>query len=356
MSNSLLTNASAMTALQTLNMTNKNLATTQSRIATGLRVNDASDGAAYWSIATTMRSDNEALSAVKDALGLGAATVDTAFTSMNNAIGQMNSIKKLVTAASEGTLDKGKLQSDISQVQDQLRTNAEAASFNGVNWVAQDTSSADNNTVKDVVGGFTRDTSGNVAVQKIAVDTSDAILVDANTNLTSTTTGNIGILTKDIMVGAGNLAALAQTAFADLGGTGAVDFSNLRNRSDTTVPPAAVTATTNMSMLDIDISQLGETDNDKAILSAVGQIIDNTLAEMTDAATTLGSTKSRIDAQATFTQNLSDSIARGIGQLVDADMNAESTRLQALQTQQQLGIQALSIANSNSQNILSLFR
>jgi flagellin len=51
-----------------------------------------------------------------------------------------------------------------------------------------------------------------------------------------------------------------------------------------------------------------------------------------------------------------DSIDRGVGQLVDADMNKESTRLQALQTQQQLGIQALSIANGNTSSILSLFR
>jgi len=49
-------------------------------------------------------------------------------------------------------------------------------------------------------------------------------------------------------------------------------------------------------------------------------------------------------------------IDRGVGALVDADMNEESTRLQALQVQQQLGIQALSIANQNSQSILSLFR
>ena len=51
-----------------------------------------------------------------------------------------------------------------------------------------------------------------------------------------------------------------------------------------------------------------------------------------------------------------DAIDRGVGTLVDADMNEESTRLQALQVQQQLGIQALSIANGNSQQILSLFR
>ena len=54
--------------------------------------------------------------------------------------------------------------------------------------------------------------------------------------------------------------------------------------------------------------------------------------------------------------NLQDAITRGVGQLVDADMNQESTRLQALQVQQQLGIQALSIANQNAQSILSLFR
>jgi flagellin len=51
-----------------------------------------------------------------------------------------------------------------------------------------------------------------------------------------------------------------------------------------------------------------------------------------------------------------DSIDRGVGQLVDADMEKESARLSALQTQQQLGIQSLSIANSNAQNILTLFR
>ena len=83
---SIMTNASALTALQSLNNTNKNLETTQSRISTGFRVATASDNAAYWSIATTMRSDNKALSTVQDALGLGAAKVDTAYTGMNKAI------------------------------------------------------------------------------------------------------------------------------------------------------------------------------------------------------------------------------------------------------------------------------
>ena len=103
-----------------------------------------------------------------------------------------------------------------------------------------------------------------------------------------------------------------------------------------------------------------------AMLSVVGftdtqiqemlKVADVTIEEMTDAATILGTAKSRIDLQKTFTTSLMDSIERGVGQLVDADMNKESTRLQALQVQQQLGIQSLSIANSNAQSILSLFR
>ena len=83
---SLLTNTAAMTALQTLRSINANLATTQNRISTGYRVSTASDNAAYWSIATTMRSDVQALSAVQDALGLGAATIDTMYTGLNGTV------------------------------------------------------------------------------------------------------------------------------------------------------------------------------------------------------------------------------------------------------------------------------
>ena len=84
--NSINTNFAALTALQSLNQTNSDMLTTQTRISTGLRVGSASDGAAYWSMATTMRSDNSALGAVSDALGLGSATVDVAYTGMNSVI------------------------------------------------------------------------------------------------------------------------------------------------------------------------------------------------------------------------------------------------------------------------------
>ncbi|MBV1781698.1 flagellin, partial [Hoeflea sp.] len=86
------------------------------------------------------------------------------------------------------------------------------------------------------------------------------------------------------------------------------------------------------------------------------RVVDSILTQMTDAASNLGAVNKRIEMQDDFVSNLMDSIDSGVGRLVDADMNEESTRLKALQTQQQLGIQSLSIANSNSENILSLFR
>ena len=73
-------------------------------------------------------------------------------------------------------------------------------------------------------------------------------------------------------------------------------------------------------------------------------------------AAALGTSAKRLDDQSNFVSKLSDSFTSGVGSLVDADMEAASAKLQALQTQQQLGVQALSIANQAPQTILSLFR
>ncbi len=85
-------------------------------------------------------------------------------------------------------------------------------------------------------------------------------------------------------------------------------------------------------------------------------MVDTAISDMTDSATSLGAAKARIGIQQDFVKGLMDAINRGVGQLVDADMNEESTKLAALQVKQQLGVQALGIANSTSQTILSLFR
>ncbi|MCZ7451011.1 flagellin [Agrobacterium rhizogenes] len=79
-------------------------------------------------------------------------------------------------------------------------------------------------------------------------------------------------------------------------------------------------------------------------------------ANIIDGAAMLGAVQSRIDLQSEFASRLSNSIDRGIGRLVDADMDEASTRLKALQAQQQLVVSALQIANTEPQAIVSLFR
>jgi len=85
-----------------------------------------------------------------------------------------------------------------------------------------------------------------------------------------------------------------------------------------------------------------------AAVTAAGNTADNRLAE-------LGTSSNAVNTALSFTSNLSDALTTGVGNLVDADVAAESATLQALQTKQQLGVQALSIANSSSSVLLSLF-
>lgn len=84
--------------------------------------------------------------------------------------------------------------------------------------------------------------------------------------------------------------------------------------------------------------------------------IETMISRSIDAAASFGSAQKRIEIQSDFVGQLSDALKSGIGSMVDADMEETSARLQALQVQQQLGVQALSIANQSPQSILSLFR
>jgi flagellin len=90
--------------------------------------------------------------------------------------------------------------------------------------------------------------------------------------------------------------------------------------------------------------------------SAMITVIQASLTNVNSALAKLSSGAAKFSIQATFTQKLSDTLTAGIGNLVDANMAQESARLQSLQVKQQLGIQALSIANQAPQTILSLFK
>ncbi|WP_320197409.1 flagellin [Agrobacterium sp. rho-13.3] len=132
---SILTNTSAIAALRTLRSISSNLADTQDRVSSGLRVDTASDNAAYWSIATTMRSDGSAMEAVQDALGLGFAKVDTAYAAMSSTIDVLSEFQaKLVTAKDE-SVDRSKVQRELEGLKSQTVSMAQSARFNGVNWL-----------------------------------------------------------------------------------------------------------------------------------------------------------------------------------------------------------------------------
>ncbi|TKT77489.1 flagellin [Aquamicrobium sp. LC103] len=413
------TNAAAMTALQTLKTTNKALDTTQGRISTGLRVANASDNAAYWSIATTMRSDNSSMSTVRDALGLGAAQVDIAYTAMDAVKDTLNTIKTKLVAASQPDVDKAKIQEEIKQLQNDLSTYAKSASFSGGNWL-----NVEGSSIEKVVASFVRGADGAISLGTIDVDTSKTALfnsgssngllqgtgaysvggleVGASTAATWDTAGNaagddasvsLGNLTDGFTLAEGDaltfdvsyngtthkivvtaadpdagleatdLQAALDGAFgADYftagidATTGAVTISRTaedatENGKSIQVTNLRATSENGLDVLGMDITDLSQGD-----LTSLINAVDKALGSVTTAASDLGAIKTRIDSQQTFVGKLMDAVDRGVGQLVDADMSEESTRLQALQVQQQLGIQALSIANGNAQSILSLFR
>jgi flagellin len=313
---SLNTNIAAMTALQTLSTTNKDLLVTQNRISTGLRVKDASDNAAYWSIATTMRSDRSAVSTVEDALGLGSATIEVAVTALNSAIETVGKIKTKLIAARAPGLDRHKIQTEINELQAELRNTAGSAVFSGENWLQGDSAGP---LTKTIVASFSRDSTGAITIGTIELNI-----------------GPSGTMLFD--TGSGTASGILDTTqnFTLAGGTQSFSIAGLSTG--------------------INISAITDDPTDLDGLVAMATAVDEAMETMTDAATLLGAAKSRTSLQKDFVSKLMDSIDVGIGQLVDADMNEESTRLQALQVRQQLGVQALGIANQSAQMILRLFQ
>ena len=416
------TNAAAMTALQTLTATNKNLSTTQDRIATGLRVGQAADNAAYWSIATTMRSDNRSMSSVQDALGFGAAQVDVAYTAMDAVKETLDNMKSKLVAASQPDIDKAKIQEEINQLQNDLKTYAESASFSGGNWL-----NVSENKEQKVVAAFMRDAGNNISLGTISIDTAKTALFNADTDAPgllqkgaalddigglvdvtvnaaapsteATTTPAYTALTLEegntirfelalnggeartvtidkatvdaaldsddgVIANEAAWALVLEEAFTNAGfevdpagdltisATGVITTVE----DDETASIAITGMRSSENGIFFNATELNITTADADLLTEYMQGIDKMLLNVTTAASDLGAIKTRIDSQQTFVGKIMDAIDRGVGQLVDADMQEESARLSALQVQQQLGIQALSIANSNAQNILSLFR
>ena len=209
---------------------------------------------------------------------------------MDSAIDVVNEIKAKLTTASESSVDKKQVQLEIDKLQEQLTAIGQAASFNGENWMVNDTKAT-------VVDGFIRKEDGTVKVN-----------------------------TAEFQAGS---YAMFSTIASGVGSGGILNA----------VMTIELTSVTTQGQID-------------TFLNTVQTALDN----LTDGAAALGALKTRIDMQDDFSSKLSDAIKSGVSRLVDADMEEESARLSALQTQQQLAVQSLSIANSGSQQLLSLFR
>ncbi|PVX30277.1 flagellin [Sphingomonas pokkalii] len=278
------TNVGAMAALQSLTSTQKDLATTQSRINTGLAVSSTKDDSASYTIAQGLRGDLGGLKSVSSSLSRAKSVTDVAVAGAEQISDIVNQMKaKAYQSADTGidTATRTALNNDFTQLRDQITTIVKSSDFNGTNLLK--------------TGGGTVS-----ALQS---------LQDGNTATTAWNPDSLSVANQGL----------------DLGGS-VVTIASSGNISTS----AAATA-----MIDT---------------------ITTTQANLKTSLSTLGAASRKIDAQQTFTSKLSDVIDSGIGNLVDADLAKESARLQALQVKQQLGVQALGIANQAPQTITSLFR
>ncbi len=403
---SILTNNSAMVALQTMRSINKNMASVQSEISTGKSVASAKDNAAVWAISKVMESDVKGLKAISDSLSLGEATVAVAREAAETTTDLLNQMKAKIVAAQEDNVDRAKINADVTALKEQIGAVVGAAQFNGLNLVDGTTASAEvlasldrsGSTVTPStitvtgqnlsVGGYTAIAGFDATnTDGVAADGQDTFGFSLDANAGTDDSGQIefddpGYTAGDsVTLSIGDTQVTYQITQADIDATSTADVIAVGVKAAIEASGANVSVdydTTNSGRLVITnedtangVTISGQFTNANsgglgalssidvstdtgaaAALGTVETLIDTAIS----AAAAFGSVEGRIETQAEFITNLTDSLKSGIGAMVDADMEEASARLQALQVQQQLGVQALSIANQAPQTLLSLFR
>ncbi|NIZ09739.1 flagellin [Pseudooceanicola sp. HF7] len=434
---SILTNNSAMVALQTLTAVNKSMTEVQSNISTGKKVASSKDNSAVWAISKVMESDVRGFKGISESLALGGSTVAVARKAAESVTDLLTDMKGKIVAAQEENVDRDKIQTDIAALRDQISTVVSAAQFNGLNLLSNtDTEEGSGST--SVLSSLDRSgagvTASDIAVSKEDLGTGASAIsatggtFDANVGtsavtLNATQTGSIDIGDDNTGFEAGTAYALnifgtdaddstftqadyrtstaaastqaeaaandiryvardgdtaadvakglqnAWTAYAGANGLDS-DVLDISVSGDTltftsTVTDATDTVAVNLVSVTADagntigggLELLNEIDvsTEDGATSALNMIEGLTQTAI-DAAAAFGSVEGRIETQSNFIDSLTNSLKSGIGTLVDANMEEASARLQALQVQQQLAVQAMSIANQAPQTLLSLFR
>ena len=408
---SILTNTSAMVALQTMKGISANMNKTQADISTGKSVATAKDNAAVWAISKVMESDVQGFKGISDSLAVGNATLTVARNASESVTKLLTEMKGKIVAAQAENVDRGKIQTDIVALRDQINSVVGAAQFNGLNLV--DGSQTTVNVLSSLDRSATGVNSSNITVTAQNLSTSaGAALTAGGGTLTGTTLAgsppvpsvvNGAPVTLDGFVFQGGGGALASNdANADPGdltelvagdsislSIGSVTGRYVVQKGDTadSLVSGLKNALTANGLSDADFTltlasgelEVANNTNQAAAISvsatrgtgglaglnsinvetqpaAALQAIEGMLQTSIDAAAAFGSAQKRIEIQSEFVGQLTDSLKTGIGAMVDTDMEEASARLQALQVQQQLATQALSIANQQPQGLLSLFR
>ena len=280
--NSVNTNQGAMIALQSLNMTNSQLAVTQRQISTGYRVASASDDGAAFAIAQGIRSTVGALTSANQQLGNAQGLLQVTDKGLTNVSNAMASMRNVLVKLSDGNVqgnDRTNYEKQYSSMLQNMSTFIQDASYNGKTLIGDTTGSS---------GTF-----GRVAVAR------------------NETGGSYGIAT-----------------FSGSAMYGSIAFTSTQLNGATTVA---------------------------ALITASGTFL-NQQNSVGQALNTVGSSINYVNNQVTYNNNKIDALNSGLGSLVDADLAKESAQLTALQIRQQLGTQALSMANSAPQSLLSLFK
>jgi len=403
---SILTNNGAMVALQTLKGINGDLAKVQTEISTGKSVGSAKDNSAVWAISKVMESDVKGFKAITESLSLGESTVAVARQASETVTDLLTEIKGKVVAAQEANVDRSQFNgqnlidgssTDNLEILSSLNRNSDGSVSSASIDVARQNLSLTNSATTAAFDGAAVDDGSLATVGATADDTAVTVATAGNTPITieSVTEGSAYRITlSDVQLSSPNGGTSVGTREFLYVATSSDSVDSVRDNlvgqisaymsASTDSGDYTVTAGTNAGEFtlanasgeDLDVvmqTQSGATPGTTATavglggLSAIdvetdigaGQalsIIDGLIDSSIDAAAAFGSAQGRIETQSDFVGKLTDSLKSGIGTLVDADMEEASARLQALQVQQQLGVQALSIANQAPQSILSLFR
>ena len=386
MSTSINTNITAMAAIRSLSTIALDTQRTQARVESGLRINKANDDPAVFAIAQNMRADINAMSAVRDSLAFGKATLSVARDAATKISDELGKLKQTITQGQQQGLDSNQINAQITNALANIDAYARSATFNGVNLLTNGVagvagvSATSLGVVRDIQGSITSLTGTNsttsgagslnlngLTVSQSAFEMTFGSSLDITDGDTVTITAGGRTVIFEFNEDAGTVASTASATQdvynvqftatdSTLGRLGAMvnrmqeaGFNaTFTNDGRIIVSGGSMTALA-ASNTDMTPTQIGGATGAIALVEAAIDTMGTRLA-------TLGATLRQVEGLQDFTKQLTDSVKEGLGSLVDADLAEESARLTSLQTKQQLAVQSLSIANQAPQTLLGLFR